>query len=471
MKRSLFLALLTTVVAWSSLLLGNARVDIDGRGEANKLEVLKAPENGTALNASWLQGEVSKQLVTVEARAAGDWKRASFSFKPEKDGKVLVKVQGSFRTGDTARLWIVYDDFEVTGAELKNPAFDGGADPWTLNEPSQYLSDQGHAKSGAIRACCFAVASQELIVKAGQPVTMSFWFKRLDGKSPLNIVTIGHSFHANWLPGWLKLVEEAAGEPVHEQIAISMLGGSRVIQHWNLPPEKNVAKSALEKGNIDILTMSPMLSPDEGIENFAKLALEHNPRICVTVQEFWLPFDRLDCFGEKSYGELATQLRNWQEPPLDPDPAKAKLDTAHFNIPSAEQLQKLHAPYFEKMNAYIVEQNKAFGKQVLFVVPVGQAVLALRENIIDGKAPGLNKQSELFIDNLGHPAPPICALSAYCHFAVIYHRSPVGLPAPAWMNRPDGKGRYPAELTPLLQQLAWDAVCQHPLSGTKEPGK
>lgn len=97
----------------------------------------------------------------------------------------------------------------------------------------------------------------------------------------------------------------------------------------------------------------------------------------------------------------------------------------------------------------------------VFVVPVGQAVLALRELIIQGKAPGIAKQSDLFTDAIGHPRDHIKALATYCHYAVIYGRSPIGLPMPAAIARlPEGE-----KLNTLLQKLAWDAVTQHPLSG------
>src|SRR4051812_11284693 len=47
-----------------------------------------------------------------------------------------------------------------------------------------------------------------------------------------------------------------------------MLGGSRVIQHWNLADDKNRAKAALRAGTVDVLTLSPhILIPDEGIDN------------------------------------------------------------------------------------------------------------------------------------------------------------------------------------------------------------
>jgi len=55
-------------------------------------------------------------------------------------------------------------------------------------------------------------------------------------------------------------------------------------------------------------------------------------------------------------------------------------------------------------------------------------------------------------------------LSAYCHFAVIYRRSPIGLPLPSVLGSNPAWGDA---LNRLLQQLAWDAVTRHPLSGVK----
>lgn len=77
---------------------------------------------------------------------------------------------------------------------------------------------------------------------------------------------------------------------------------------------------------------------------------------------------------------------------------------------------------------------------------VGQAVLALREKIIKGKAPGIAKQSELFTDQLGHTRSQIQAL-----------------PVPAVISKlPEAE-----KLNALLQELAWEAVTGHPLSGVK----
>ena len=99
-------------------------------------------------------------------------------------------------------------------------------------------------------------------------------------------------------------------------------------------------------------------------------------------------------------------------------------------------------------------------------MPAPQAVIALREKIVAGKAPGLKRQSDLFTDATGHGTPPLKALVGYCNYAVLYRRSPVGLAVPAILK--DAKlGDQEGPLNRLLQELAWDAVTRHPLSGVR----
>jgi hypothetical protein len=259
------------------------------------------------------------------------------------------------------------------------------------------------------------------------------------------VFTCGHSFHI-FVPPILADMARSAGIKDHAIAGRSGIGGSRVIQHWNVADEKNEAKKALRAGKVDVLTLSPIHLPDEGIEKFAKLAVEHNPNVRITVQEFWLPFDIYDTTFKKR---------------------PKKVD---HNAPTGAELRKLHEPYFKGMDEHVRALNKKLGKEALFVVPVGQAVIALREKIIAGKAPGLKAQSDLFTDAIGHARPPLQALVAYCHFAVIYRRSPVGLPMPAVLVQAKKAG-WDDKLNRLLQELAWEAVTQHPLSGVKASAK
>ena len=82
----------------------------------------------------------------------------------------------------------------------------------------------------------------------------------------------------------------------------------------------------------------------------------------------------------------------------------------------------------------------------------------------EAEAPGIRSQNELFTDALGHPGPQIRVLSAYCHFSVIYRRSPVGLPVVSQLTKlPEAE-----KLNRMLQQIAWKAVTGHPMSGVAQ---
>lgn len=243
-------------------------------------------------------------------------------------------------------------------------------------------------------------------------------------------------FTATMLP---KMTEEAGIG--YQDAGRQMIGGSRTLQHWEVPDDQNLTKKALSQGSVDVLTLSPhMLLPDEGIDHFTKLGLEKNPKLRVLVQASWPARD-----GNLT-GEFHNSLRNEA---------------------TVESLRKLHdlqrEQWNKKLEAQVTALNTAAGKEAVCIVPVGDAVLALREHVIEGKAPGITQQADLFKDDLGHPMPALSVLVTYCHFSAIHRRSPVGLPVPAALK----DAPQAAELNALLQKLAWEAVTHYPMSGVK----
>lgn len=256
------------------------------------------------------------------------------------------------------------------------------------------------------------------------------------------IFTCGHSFHVFVRPLLIEMAK-AAGIDDQQYVGISSIGGSRVIQHWNVPDEKNEAKKALQAGNVDVLTLAPIWLPDTGIDEFAKLAVEHNPKVRVLVQEYWLPNDTYE--------------------PVYPLEVRKGCD--HDKTDVAE-LRKKNDAYCRDVEEYVARLNKELKTDGLYVVPVGEASVALREKIVAGTAPGLKKQWDLFRDDWGHAKAPLMILSAYCHFAVIYRRSPEGLPIPAGIAGDKTIGEADKEpLNRLLQQIAWQTVTNHKLTG------
>ncbi|TLD72239.1 hypothetical protein FEM03_02460 [Phragmitibacter flavus] len=263
----------------------------------------------------------------------------------------------------------------------------------------------------------------------------------IPGAKGIRVFVCGHSYMI-FTAGMLPAISKSAGIP-YLDAGSQMIGGSQVVQHWNLPDDKNQAKMSLREGLVDVLMLSPnLLMPDEGINNYTKLGLEKNPELRVLVQASWVPRDGNNADFVNSQRDRVTQ----------------------------EQLQQMRDSQNQNWMVALEEQvaslNESIGKPTVFVVPVGEAVLRLRERIARGEAPGLKLQSELFRDDHGHPAPTLALLVSYCHFAAIHQLSPVGLPVPASIRQmPEAK-----ELNGLLQQIAWDTVSTYSFSGVKLGG-
>src|ERR1700678_1029280 len=68
------------------------------------------------------------------------------------------------------------------------------------------------------------------------------------------VFTCGHSFHG-FVYRMVGEMAKSAGIKDHQFAGSSMIGGSRVIQHWDVPETKNQAKAALIAGKVDVLTL------------------------------------------------------------------------------------------------------------------------------------------------------------------------------------------------------------------------
>ena len=249
------------------------------------------------------------------------------------------------------------------------------------------------------------------------------------------VFVTAHSFHI-FTAQRLAPLAKAAGIEGHVLVGAQMIGGSKVIQHWNLPDEKNKAKSVLSASEADVLTMSPhVYLPDEGIDRFVELGAKHNPKLRFLVQHSWIPWD-----GWEGNDKVAKN---------------EDRDTRSLDIVRAANLK-----WRTNLETQINALNQKLGRDAVRIVPVGDAVMKLRELIAAGKAPCLAKQTDLFTDQIGHGKEPILALTSYCNFACIYRLSPVGL-----KDANANLDKLSPELRPLLQQIAWDTVSSYPLSG------
>lgn len=251
----------------------------------------------------------------------------------------------------------------------------------------------------------------------------------------LNLFVCGHSFHIFTAPHYAELAQ-LCGLEGHETLGKQMIGGSSVTQHWDLPDARNECKAALNSGKVEVLTLAPnWVVPDPAIEKFVNLALEKNPQARIVVQMSWTIFDT---------GLTGDRIKHNDE---RDDKKVADIMPTQVGFAKLIEMQ-------------VAAINAKLKRQAVFISPAGYAVLNLRQAVIDGKMPGIAKQSQLFSDALGHAKPALAALVTYVNFATIYRRSPVGLAPPKTFNN-----ALTAEQHQRLQEIAWQAVVDYAPSG------
>jgi predicted peptidase len=283
--------------------------------------------------------------------------------------------------------------------------------------------------------------------------------KPAGGEKPAGLRVFYASHSLMWdMPPVLAQQAEAYGIKGHTIAGHQRIGISRTLQHWNLADAKNQAKKALTEGKVDVFVTSCLVHPDEGITNFVKLGLEHNPNMKFLMQISWpgLGYTDNDQFNAKGKGGF--KKGGMFRTPADNRPPEELARINAIDIKNAEAQARMLNEQFGK------------GKTVVFLVPTAQAHNALRTLIFKKEMPGMTDQQEVFIDPIGHPTAPVIALNAYLHFAVLYNRSPVGLPMPGILknaNRP----QWDEKMNRRLQELAWELVTSYPPSGVTAQAK
>ena len=261
------------------------------------------------------------------------------------------------------------------------------------------------------------------------------------GAQGVHVFFTDHSYH-DFVPSNLQILANQTATADFKIVGRQLKGGSRVIQHWELPDEQNQAKKALMSGRVDALTLCPnMQIPDEGIEPFVRLAVEHNANVRVFVQAFWLLSDGYERAGFKN---------------------------ADRDVRPLSEVRDAIARYAAELRAQLRAINAKHGREVCALVPAGFGVVRLRELIADGKLSGITQASQLFIDDTGHPQPAIAHLVSYMFYAAIFDRDPQLLPGLDW---PANQPAPSSDLEPVLKRVAWEVMLAEPMSGVKRRSK
>ncbi len=203
--------------------------------------------------------------------------------------------------------------------------------------------------------------------------------------------------------------------------------------HTEVKPAKPNDLSLVEQGKVDVYAHGVhwWTEPIRDAEKLLTPALKANPNFRAYYHAAWL-------VGDGRAREIKTKNDYDGSKLAD---VQAALDKTRKSV-----------------EARADEINKKFGKPVVFVVPVGEAVMRLRALVAGGKYPGVKKQSELWTDAMPHAGVHVMALSGYCHFAAIYRTSPAGLKIARFKELTD-------EQHAILQEIARETVSKYPHAG------
>lgn len=258
--------------------------------------------------------------------------------------------------------------------------------------------------------------------------------------APLKTYHLGHSLVGHDMP---TMLAQLAG---HDHA--SQLGwGASLQQHWdgNVPgiAEENdhpahQPTAALDAGGFDAVILTEMVELRDAIrwhDSAASVAQwvtrirKTNPAVRLYLYETW---HRLD------------------------DPA-GWLDRIDADLPGLWKGELLRPAMAQPEVGTI------------YVIPGGQVMAAAVRAIEAGAVPGLTSRHDLFkpgdtihFNDLG------AYLMALTHYAVLYHRSPEGLPHQ--LDRADGAKAQamPAQAAKALQQVVWQVVTRYPASGVAQ---
>jgi hypothetical protein len=251
------------------------------------------------------------------------------------------------------------------------------------------------------------------------------------------------------IPDILAAEAKACGIKEHVVVGVQRNGFSTTQAMWQGGAQ---SKGWLQTGKPDDFITSPMEMPDTGVDSYVEYGLQYNPKLRIFVQNNWAGFNMDGNLAGKTMGRGAKQWDQTTEEDL-----KTLNTTCEKSF--EDQVKKINEKY---------KKDEKVAREVAFIIPTSQANTELRTLIIQKKFPGLDKQSDLFADQIGHPKPPLWTLNSYIHFACIYGKSPVGLPIPAVLKNANNP-KFDEDFNKRLQELAWKTVINYPLSGVKAP--
>lgn len=263
----------------------------------------------------------------------------------------------------------------------------------------------------------------------------------------LQVYHLGHSLVGRDMPAMLAQLA-GSGHTYDSQLG----WGTSLMQHWepdqpvngfdveNDHPRFRAVEGALASGSYDALVLTEMVEIEDAIRyhdsadylaKWTALARDSNPQIRIYLYETW-----------------------------------------HHTNDAAGWLTRIDADLKKFWQGRIIHPAMAKTDAPIHLIPAGQVMAAfIRALTAQGGLDGVTGADDLMARNADGTADTIhlndlgAYLVALTHYAVLYHRSPEGLPFA--LNRADGTladAPSPA-VAALMQRSVWEVVQRHPETG------
>lgn len=247
----------------------------------------------------------------------------------------------------------------------------------------------------------------------------------------LSVFFIGHSLVSPAIPEMLQIAARIA--EVEGRIGYQIINGAPLRVSWTeaaAPAQGTDSRAALASGTYDAVVLTEAIPLKDQIEyndtngyalRFYELATSANPKARVYLYETW----------HARTGDSA----QWRQ--------KIAQDLATWEgiVESVNGARKPGAPE-------------------MLLVPAGQAMGKLHDEIVAGRVPELSDISQIFADDI-HLTDVGRYFVTMVHFATLYKKSPEGLPS----RLGDYKNGPPPALAVRMQRIAWEVVQGYPRSG------
>ena len=274
--------------------------------------------------------------------------------------------------------------------------------------------------------------------------------KRLPEPDPLRVYFIGNSISDTIRPAALARLAGSRGRRL--VWGRQMIPGAPLQWIWDHPADGFQEEPfgryprALTEFSWDALSLQPFdrqLDGDESADfptarRFIDLALPRSPTLEILIYSRW---PRRDEEAPDRYKPLDYAAK-WQRP----------------YHPGAWDGTNETRDYFER---FLARLREAYPNLSIRLVPVGDVLLALDQQMRDGKLPGLPSVERLYQDGIH-----LNALGSYVvgctYYATLFRDNPVGLPhEPYEVDDP--------VLAGAVQTTAWNVVRAHPAAGLAPP--